>query len=115
MPRPRKNRTALASRLVVFRLTEAEYGQLEAIAARAGLRVNELARRITRRGRNRVTVQVTRRHDPAFIAQLRAIGNNLNQLTFRSHLTGEISPKVESLCDEIRQMVLEAVREDGVA
>lgn len=109
MPRPRKTSDALATHQVIFRLTGDEYAQLEAVAARAGLRVNELARRLTRRGRHRLIIHTSRRHDPAFIAQIRALGNNLNQIAMRANLTGRVSPKVESVCDEIRRMVLSAV------
>jgi len=109
MTRPRKTSDAQQSRQVIFRLTAHEYEQLETVAARAGLRVNELARRLARRGQHRLVIQTTRRHDPAFIAQIRALGNNLNQIALRANLTGRVSPKVESLCDEIRRVVLSAV------
>jgi len=115
MPRPRKTNDAQQCRHVIFRLTQTEYDQLEALATRAGMRVNALAKRLTRQANRRIVIQLTRRHDPAFIAQLKAIGNNLNQLTFRSHLTGEISPNVEKLCDEIRRMVMSAIQEDEAA
>ena len=111
MSRPPKASDAQQSRQVIFRLTGDEYAQLEAVAARAGLRVNELARRLARRGRHRLVIHTSRRHDPAFIAQIRALGNNLNQIALRANLTGRVSPKVESLCDEIRRVVLSVVDE----
>jgi hypothetical protein len=55
MSRPQKTSDTQHPRQVIFRLTEAEYAQLEAVAGRAGLRVNELARRLTRRGRHRLS------------------------------------------------------------
>lgn len=113
MSRPRKTSDALATHQVIFRLTGDEYAQLEAVAARAGLRVNELARRLARRGRHRLVIQTSRRHDPAFIAQIRALGNNLNQIALRANLTGRVSPKVESLCDEIRRVVLSVLDEQA--
>ena len=112
MSRPRKTNDTQHSHQVIFRLTGPEYARLEAVAGRAGLRVNELARLLTRRGQHRVVIETTRCHDPAFIAQIRALGNNLNQITMRSHLTGRVSPKVEMLCDEIRQMMLSAVEDE---
>lgn len=115
MPRPPKTTDTQHSRQVIFRLTEGEYAQLEAVAGRAGLRVNELARRLTRRGKHRLVIETTQRHDPAFIAQIRALGVNLNQLTMRSHMTGSVSPKVESLCEEIRRIVLAAVLDEARA
>src|SRR5262245_46710426 len=106
MPRPRKQSDTQHSRQVIFRLTDAEYADLEAKALRAGLRgVNELARRMTRRGRNRLVIEVSRRHDPAFISQVQRLGANLNQLVKRAHMRGYVSPKIEELCDEIRRLV----------
>lgn len=113
MPRPRKTSDTQHSRLVIFRLTEPEYAQLEALAKRAGLRVNELARRLTRRGQRRVVIQLTRRHDPAFISQVQRLGANLNQIVRRAHLRESVSPKVEEVCDEIRRLVLAAVQGEG--
>lgn len=76
--------------------------QLEAVAARAGLRVNELARRLTRRGKHRLVIETTQRHDPAFIAQIRALGVNLNQLTMRSQRRGFVCPRVCKLAPTMR-------------
>lgn len=113
MSRPRKTSDAQHSRQVIFRLTETEYAQLEAVAGRAGLRVNELARRLTQRGRHRLVIQTTNRHDPAFIAQVQRLGANLNQIVKRAHLREYVSPKVEEICDEIRRIVLTAVLTEG--
>lgn len=111
MSRPRKAAATRRTHPITFWLTPDEFARLEATALQAGLRVNELARRVTCHGRQRVVIQTTRRHDPAFIAQLRRLGNLLNQLTMRSHLTGRVSPKVEVLCDEIRELVLRAAED----
>ena len=113
MPRPPKTNDRQHSRQVIFRLTEDEYAQLEAVAGRAGLRVNELARRLTRRGKHRLVIETTQRHDPAFLAQVQRLGANLNQLTKIAHLRGHISPRVEALCDEIRRVVFTAVNAEG--
>lgn len=113
MPRPRKPRHTAQTRQITFRLTEAEYARLEVVAGRAGLRVNELVRRLARRGRQRVVIHTTRRHDPAFIAQVRAIGINLNQLVKTAHLRAHVPAKVDQVCDEIRRLVLAAVHEDA--
>lgn len=113
MPRPKKTPATLATRQIIFRLTENEYAELTAVAERAGLRVNELARRLARRGGHRVVVHTSRRHDPAFIAQVRAIGLNLNQLAHNAHIFGRVSPKIAEVCDEIRRVVLTAAEPDG--
>ena len=111
MPTP-KRRTAPATRQVIFRLPESDYAPLEAIAIRARIGVNELARRITRRRYNRVVIEVVRRHDPALIAQLRALGINLNQIARRMHQSDRLPRNLEPLCDEIRRVMFEAIESD---
>jgi hypothetical protein len=113
MPRPPKPTAVQHTRQVIFRLTEAEYAQLETLAGRAGLRVNELARRLTQRGRHRLVIQTTRRHDPAFIAQVKRLGANLNQIVKRAHLREFVSPKVEEVCDEIQRIILAAANDEA--
>lgn len=108
MSRPRKSSDTQKSRQISFRLTETEYAQLEAVAERAGLRITELARRVTLKRHHRIVIHTTRRLDPAFIAHLRAVGLNLNQLVHNAHIFGRVSPKVSQLCDEIRRIVLAA-------
>ena len=115
MPRPRKTAELQHTRQVIFRLTENEHLQLQAIAERAGLRVNELARRLARDGGHRVVIRTSRRHDPAFIAQVRAIGLNLNQLTHNAHIFGRVSPKIAEVCEEISRVVLAAAEAEDDA
>ena len=115
MPRPRKTADLQHTRQIIFRLTENEYAQLHTLAERAGLRVNELARRLARGGGHRVIIRTSRRHDPAFIAQVRAIGLNLNQLTHTAHIFGRVSPKVAEVCEEIRRVVLGAAEAEDDA
>jgi hypothetical protein len=43
---------------------------------------------------------------------VKRIGNNLNQLVHNAHIFGRVSPQVETLCQEIHQVVLEAVKEE---
>lgn len=115
MARPRTTTELQQTRQIIFRLTEAEYAQLEAVAERAGLRVNELARRLTRRGQRRVVIVTTKRHDPAFIAQVRALGLNLNQLVHNAHIFGRVSPKVADVCEQIRKLVLAPTEDEEAA
>jgi hypothetical protein len=114
MSRPRIAEANKRIHPVTFWLNDDEYAHLQAAAQRSGLRVNELARRLTRRGQHRLVIQTTRRHDPAYIAQIRALGNNLNQIAMRANLTGRVSSKLENLCEEIRRIVLAAVDEAGI-
>lgn len=110
MTRPRKTPDEKRSRVVSFRLTSPEYARLEELARRAGLQANELARRLARSER-RVTVQTVSRTDPALIAHLQRLGANLNQLVKNSHIFGRVSPTVDQVCEEIRQLVFKAIGE----
>jgi len=113
MSRPRKAHDERRTHSVTFWLTPDEFAQLQGAAERAGVRANELARRLTQRGRLRLVIQATRRTDPAFLAQVRALGVNLNQLVKAAHLRGQVSPKIEEVCDEIRRVVLAAVEDEA--
>lgn len=96
---------------IIFRVTDDDFRRLETLAAKSGLGVNELARRLTRRGGRRLVIQVARRHDPAFITQLQRIGLNLNQLVKRAHILGGVSPRVDLLCEQIEGLVQAATSE----
>jgi hypothetical protein len=109
MPRPRKPSDTKQSHLVIFRLDGRAYGPLKAKADSAGVRVNELARQLTCAGKHRLVIETSRRADPALLAALQRLGANLNQLTKLSHMRGYVSPKVEELCDEIRNVVFDAI------
>ena len=111
MSRPRKNAAARRTRQIIFRLTAAEYDQLSALADRAGLTPNELARWLARRARRRLVVRTLRRCDPAFLKRLDRIGQNLNQLVKNAHIFGRISPRVEMLCLAIDEIVSKALEE----
>ena len=97
---------------IIFRLNDLEYEPLRARAEQCGLTVNELMRALARTSDGRVSFQVTSRFDPLYIAQVKRIGNNLNQLVHNAHIFGQVSPQVETLCQEIHQVVLEAVKEE---
>lgn len=111
LSRPRKNADSRRSRQIIFRLTAAEYDQLSALAERAGLTPNELARRLARRARKRLVVRTLRRCDPAFLQRLDRIGQNLNQLVKNAHIFGRISPRVEMLALAIDEIVARALEE----
>ncbi|GEM_PF-1449217 len=111
MARPTKNAEERRSRQVIFRLTEAEYNALRALADRAGLAPNELGRRLLRRGQRRLVIKTYRRCDPAFLAHLGRIGHNLNQVVKNAHIFGRVSPRIERLCAAVDQMMAQAIEE----
>lgn len=96
---------------VIFRLNDLEYEPLRVKADQCGLTVNELMRAMARTSEGRITFQVATRFDPLYIAQVKRIGNNLNQLVHNAHIFGRVSPRVEKLCDEIHEVVLLALKE----
>lgn len=61
MARPTKNADRRLSRHVIFRLSEEEYASLHDKAVLAGLSTNELARRLTNRGKQKLVVETTKR------------------------------------------------------
>ncbi len=113
MSRPPKNTKARRSRLVIFRLTEAEHDQLSETARRAGLPPNELARRLTRKRRTRLVIETYRRLDPAFLKRIDQIGHNLNQIVKNAHIFGRLSPLIEQLCRTIDGLITEALEDHG--
>jgi len=110
--RPLKSSKEKRTRQISYRLTEPEYLPLEAVANRAGLRVNELARRLALQSKQEVQ-QASQSHaaDPAVIKRLDRAGWNLNQLVRNAHIYKNVPPVVAELCEEIRAIVKAAVLE----
>ncbi len=111
MARPRKATHERKSRQIIFRLTEEEYAQICAHAKQAGMPPNELARLLTKCVHKRVVIKTYPHLDPAYIAQIKRIGQNLNTLTKNAHIFKRVSPKVEALCNEIREIIENAANE----
>jgi hypothetical protein len=109
MSRPEKNAEERRSRIISFRVTELEFDELAAIAARAGLPPNELARRLTLRRSKRVVIHTHRRCDPALLKRIDQIGNNLNQVVKSAHIFGRLPPGLEQLCEAIDALVTQAI------
>lgn len=112
MARPTKNADRRLSRHVIFRLTEEEYESLHDKAVLAGLSTNELARRLTNRGKQKLVVETTKRVDPAFLKRIDRIGQNLNQLVKNAHTFGRISPQVDALATAIDEIIHEALHKE---
>lgn len=111
MPRPKKDTAERRDRQVIFRLTEAEYQRLADKADLAGIAPNDLARQFTQKGGKSLVVKTAGRCDPALLKRIDMIGHNLNQLVKNAHIFGRVSPRVETLCTDIRQIVTEAIEE----
>lgn len=112
MEKINRSATAKRSRNVSFRLTEAEFEQLRIEAEKIGLSVNELSRSFARTPKGRITVNVGKKVDAAYLAQLKKIGNNLNQMVKNSHIFGRPSEKLEQVCDEVLEIIFSVEFED---
>ncbi|MGB0372016.1 MAG: plasmid mobilization protein, partial [Opitutales bacterium] len=108
----RKKSPKRLSRSVSFRVNEADYTRMSFQAASLDIRVNELARLKALSERLQMTLKTTHKTDPALISQLIAIGNNLNQMTKRFHITGRVSPYLDPLCAKIEKLIDQAVGEE---
>lgn len=112
MARPTLPTSDLRLRRVVFRLTNSEHFRLSHRAAQLDLRVNDLARKLT-------TELIAKPHtdseqpDAALLKELYYIGHNLNQITKRMHMTGRLSPTLDTLCHRIEELMDEAIRKDN--
>lgn len=115
MSRPKLPSARLKSRIVSFRLTDAEYTRLAHKTAAANLRVNELARLLALSKTDRLILKTYAQHDPALIQQLLHLGHNLNQLTKNAHIFGRVSPQVTQLCTRIERIIDEAIHQQGGA
>ena len=112
MARPTLHKSRVKSRIVSFRLKDAEHMRLAQKAAAANLRINEFARRASLSGGGRMTVKTVKRCDPALVRQLYHIGHNLNQLVKNAHIFGRVSSRVDELCAKIDRLMDEALREE---
>ncbi len=109
MPRPRKSDDEARSKVIAFRVTPSEYATLEVGAERAGLRPNEYARQVITEGEVRIEFTEQQSVDPAIIKRIDRIALNVNQLVKNAHIFKRVSPHLEPLCREIREIVFQAV------
>lgn len=108
MARPRKQKNVRRSKVISYRVTDGEHSRLADRAATANMRVNELAKKLALSRADNLKVETFMRYDPMLISELNRIGNNLNQMVKRFHMTGRVSPYMEALCDRIDQLIDEA-------
>ena len=112
MSRPPKTEATKMSHQIIFRLKREDYDRLQTQAARVGLSVNQLARKLTRERTHKLVITTYQRMDPIFITRLERLGNNLNQITKNSHIFKRISPNLEKLCHKIEQLIDEAINDE---
>ncbi|MEO0510811.1 MAG: plasmid mobilization relaxosome protein MobC [Verrucomicrobiota bacterium] len=112
MSRPRKTEAARMSRRITFRVTQAEYDRLTIKAKSLSLSAAQFARKLALDPRNKIVLNTYKRFDPAYIAQLKRIGNNLNQLVKNAHVFKRVSPRVDLLLEDIRAIIFMAIDEE---
>ena len=105
--RPRKK-----SHVISYRVTTTQYFRLVYNAAATGRSVNEWARTSALKSGQRVSIRLISQCDPALLKQIHHIGHNLNQLVKNAHIFGRISPQVEPLCLQIKQILERTLKVD---
>jgi len=109
MPKNGKTSTKKKSHVISYRITYTEYYRLVYNAAASDSSVNEWARAKALRTGWKISIKISSKYDPALIKQLHHIGHNLNQLTKNAHIFKRISPQVEPLCIQIKQILERAL------
>ena len=101
MARPRVRDDHKLSRRIIFRVTEEEYKQLNAIAAVCGKATGTVAREKLLTGQ--FPKPAIPKLDIALFVELKRIGNNVNQLTRKVNI-GVLPPDLDSLLSELKQL-----------
>lgn len=112
MPRPKKSDTTRQSRQVSFRLTEADYAELAEFASKTGVSPGQLARRLVRSRRPKISIEVLQKTDPALLKRIERIGHNLNTISKNAFIFKRISPAIDRVCEEIRDILSEAFTQE---
>ncbi len=100
------------SRVVSFRLSNAEFTRIAHRAAAANLRIGDLARQLVLARTDKIRLTVQTQSDPALLAQLNRIGVNLNQLVKNAHNFGRVSPDITRTCKTISDLIDHALEKE---
>lgn len=114
MARPKTPKDARKARVISFRVTDSEFARLAQRAAATNMRLNDFVRKIALLKSDTLKVKTYMRYDPMLINQLNRMGNNLNQLVKREHITGKRSSKIEALCEQIEAVIDEAIQAEDI-
>ena len=114
MARRRTHTDAVRSRIVSIRLLEADYQKLKLDAAWVGLTVSGLAERYLRHGK--IEVKQSDRPAPlapALLAELKRIGNNLNQIAHA--VNSNLPPQLQYTASTLHQLIEQLARDEVLA
>jgi primosomal protein N'' len=114
MPRRRTHADAIRNRVISIRVREAELERLKSEASAAGLSVSGLAEKLVCEGK-----VITRSSggaaplSPALLAELRRIGNNLNQIAHA--VNSNLPPDVRFTTTTLHQLIQQLARDEILA
>lgn len=114
MARRRTHDDAIRNRLITIRLTDADHLRLKEEAARQGTTVSGLAERLVLKGRIVISAaDAPERLDPRLLAELRRIGNNLNQLAHA--VNSNLPPVIPQAAKHMHDLLTLLVRDELLA
>lgn len=114
MARRRTHSDDIRSKIVSIRLLPADYERLKSNAAAAGLSVSGMAERLVRGARVRIEPSsVPAPLSPALMAELKRIGNNLNQIAHA--LNSNLPPDVTFTAGTLHSLIQQLARDEILA
>lgn len=110
MSRAHADKTQRRHRQINFRVTDDDRARLSVDAVRAGLKLPAYCEMLVMRGRVELAPTTVHRMEPALFAELRRIGNNLNQV---AHATNSgLPPHVGDTVKALRDLLHALLRDD---
>lgn len=90
---------------LTIRLTVADRAAAEAIAARAGIPLAELARRALTGAKIKDRAKGAASIPPGLLADLARVGNNLNQIAHAAHLGRDLRHNADAALSDLRALM----------
>lgn len=114
MPRRRTHSDDIRSKIISIRLLPADHERLKSNAAAAGLSVSGMAERLVRGARVRIEASsLPAPLSPALMAELKRIGNNLNQIAHA--LNSNLPPDVTFTASTLHRLIEQLARDEILA
>ena len=113
MPRPRTHMTGPRARQILIRVTEEAHTGLAIKAKSAGLSVSGLCERLVTQGKLEVISAANAELHPALFAELRRIGNNINQLAHAAN--GLMPPDVRMMVSNFDKLFRTLIQNELIA
>ena len=110
MPRPRKQPAPKRTHQISFRVSEEERSRLEAEANRAGMKLAPYCQSVALKRRLTVATVTFHRMEPALFAELRRVGNNVNQIAHA--INSNLPPHVQFAAQSLNAVLQTLLRDD---